>query len=149
MKVKTVIVSAVFSLISGVVLAGQSVDVPIEIDMESMSAAGNMKTARFSENEFSQIGCGTRTYSDETGNQFFWGFCQASNDDIEENRAFCVTEDAVLLNEINSLTDLAYVTFRWNEDGNCTYIGNSTQSQYIAVNKAEARKVKKDNKKKD
>lgn len=149
MKIKTLFASAALTLISSVVLAGQSIDVPVEIDMASMSAFGNMKTARFSDNENAQIGCGTRSYSDEYGNQFVWGFCQAANDDVEENRAFCYTEDSILLNEIDSLSDLAYVSFRWNEEGNCISVGNSTQSQYIASNKNENKKVKKDNKNND
>ncbi|MGX5201586.1 hypothetical protein [Aliikangiella sp. IMCC44632] len=149
MKLKTLIISVAFSLTSTITFAGQSTDIPVEIDHEIMRAQGNMKTARYDENESAQLGCGTRTFAFEDGTSYRWGFCQASIDDIPENRAFCSTENPELLSEIDSLTNNDFVTFRWDADGICSAVGNSTQSQYLAANKDEAKKVKKDNKNKE
>jgi hypothetical protein len=146
MKLKTIVTSAVLSLVSSVVLAGQSTDIPVEIDLDLMSANGSMKTARFQEGENAQLGCGTRTFVFPDATTYKWGFCQASNDEFDDNSAFCTTENPELLAEIDSINNNDYVIFRWDVDGICTHIGNSTQSQYIAANKDEDKKVKKDNK---
>jgi hypothetical protein len=112
-----------------------------------MFAFGSMKTARYSEDENALLGCGTRTFANlGEGTSYKWGFCQAVNDEISVESAFCFTEDAALINEINSLSNNDFVTFRWNAEGNCTNIGNSTQSLYIPANKNESKEVKKGNK---
>lgn len=112
-------------------LAGASIEVPVEIDMEARSAFGNMKTARFSDNEFEQIGCGTRTLgATDTSPGFTYGFCQAQL--AEEQSVICFAYDKPdLIAQINSLASFSFISFRWDEEGNCTYVGSSTQSQYI------------------
>ena len=129
MKLKTLIIAAALTF-SASVMAGKSIDSNVEIDMELMSAMGNMKTARFSKNDEELIGCGTRTAINADGSVFQWGFCQASLSDEEEN-AFCFTQDANLITEINAISAFSYITFRWDENGDCTYIGHSTQSFYL------------------
>ncbi len=139
MKTKSMIISAIFALSSVASLAGYVQDVPVEVDMEGMFAHGNMKNARYSENEFEFIGCGTRTYAaTDTSPAFQWGFCQASV--AEGETAFCSTFDnPELLNQIKAAASYSYITFRWNENGECTYIGNSTQSFYLPQAKKEAK----------
>jgi len=130
MRLKTLLIAATLTFSTSAVMAGKSTDANVEIDMELMSATGNMKTARFSKNKEELIGCGTRTAVNPDGSIFQWGFCQASLSDEEEN-AFCFTQDSNLVTEINAISDFSYITFRWNEEGDCTYIGHSTQSFYL------------------
>jgi len=129
MKIKTLMISALFALTSGTAIAGKTSERNVEIDMEARTAFGNMKTARYSENEAELIGCGTRTYSLADGSTFIWGFCQASLSDDEEN-AFCFTEEMNLINQINASSDYSFLTFGWDEEGSCTHVGQSTQSFY-------------------
>ena len=109
-------------------MAGAVIDIPVTIDNETMMASGNMKTARFSANEQEQIGCGTRA-SETSAGVFQWGFCQARID--EATTAFCSTDNPELVDKIRNINDYSFVSFRWNEEGFCTYLGFSTQSQYI------------------
>ena len=111
--------------------AGTSVDNSVTIDQDYLIALGNMKAARKSANEIESIGCGTRTQgiTEGIGEAYSWGFCNATlPNDVS---AYCYTEDPALINEINSLTDYAFVVFAWEENGDCSYIGNSTQSIYL------------------
>ena len=120
----TLAVCATFSANAGTVKPA-----PIVIDTVNRTAGGDMVTARFSRNEIEYIGCGTRTYAFADGTHFQYGFCQAN--DADDVRAFCSTEDPVLVDAIGRLSDFAYVTFSWNEDGTCNRIGSSTQSFYL------------------
>jgi len=129
MYIKKALISAAIALTSSFALAGQSNDVPVEIDLEGFSALGNMKTARFSDNDNEFIGCGTRTFAFGDGTSFNFGFCQAG---IEEGASInCGTEDLSLISQINAISDYSFITFRWDDLGNCTYVGSSTQSFYI------------------
>ena len=102
---------------------------PVDVDLTTRFAGGDMVTARYSkfDNEF--IGCGIRKISDGAGGIFSFGFCQA--EDREEERVFCNTDDAGLLDAISSSAGFSYVTFSWNEDNQCTRIGFSNQSFYL------------------
>lgn len=129
MKIKTVLLGTVVSLASASTFAGQIVDVPVDIDLDNRLAVGNMTTARFSENEFEAIGCGVRQWAFPDGTSFSWGFCQAK---VEEGaNQLCTTQNPELLDTMKASSDFAFVTFRWDENDECTYVGFSTQSQYI------------------
>ena len=132
---KLLIAGLVLSLCSALSFAGAAIDVPVEIDMDNKFAMGNMKTARFSENEFEQIGCGTRTVgATDTDPGFTWGFCQAAL--VEGESVICFAYDKPdLVDQIKALDTFSFVTFRWDDEGNCTYVGSSTQSQYIPSKK--------------
>ena len=134
MKLKTLLLSTIFTMFSGSLMAGKVMDVNVTIDLEARVAAGNMKTARFSDNEEEYIGCGTRTAEQPDGTTYSWGWCQAALDTVE-NYAFCSTENPDLLNQINSSSAYSYLIFRWDEDGICRYVGHSTQSFYIPSKK--------------
>lgn len=127
MKVKKMF-ALVVAFVAQVSFAGTVVEVPVTIDMEAMIASGNMKTARFSANELEQIGCGTR--SNDFGESVYeWVFCQASVD--EATNAFCTTDNPELVKQVRNINDYSFVTFLWDEEGRCRYLGFSTQSQYI------------------
>ncbi|NVJ61455.1 MAG: hypothetical protein HWE27_13750 [Gammaproteobacteria bacterium] len=143
MKIKMFVASLAVALMSAA-NAGVVVDVPVEIDFDEQFAAGNMLTARYSKNESEQIGCGMRTYAatPEGAPAFTFGFCQARIS--EEESVICYTFDnAELTQQIQSLADNSFVTFRWDENNDCTYIGSSTQSQYIMFSKDEKKARKK------
>jgi len=129
MKIKNVILSALFIFLSGTAVAGKYNENLVEIFAEDMMAYGSMTAARFSKNKDELIGCGTRTFTFEDGTSYEWGFCQASL--AEEENVMCSTEDANLIRQINSVTDNSYIVFQWNEEGQCTHVGHSTQSFYI------------------
>jgi len=128
--------SAMFSLTA---FAGYSQPAPLIIEVNddgSGFAGGDVTTARNSENEFAFIGCGIRSF--EGGYEF--GFCQAGNE--AELSYTCFTEDPTLLDTINAVSDFAYMSFSWTDDGEgnltCFRVGSSTQSFYLE----EGKKVK-------
>lgn len=140
MSIKSLVIAIIASA-SMLTSAGQVLEGPVTIDSENRIATGNMKTARFSDNEFAYIGCGTRTYASlpDGTPSFAFGFCQAQVE--EETPVICFFYDKPeLLQQVQALADNSYVLFRWDENGDCNYIGSSTQSFYIAANKDEEKK---------
>ncbi len=115
--------------------AGTTQPFPVTLDTEAKTAQGDMVTARFSENEFSNIGCGTRYATNEEGDVAVFGFCQARVGETEEESVRCFTQEPLLIEAINSIASFSFISFRWEEipeDSNkCVDIGVSTQSFYI------------------
>lgn len=127
MKIKALFITL---FASAAINAGTSTDVPVTIDTEARTASGNMLTARFSENEFESIGCGVREFANTDGSfNFSWGFCQARLE--EDANVVCSTQNPQLLDKMAAINDFSFVTFRWDENNECEYVGFSTQSQYI------------------
>ena len=116
-------------LVSGFAMAGQYAPQPLTLDLVNRTAAGDLVTVRFSANETEYIGCGIRAFDDGAGGATWFGFCQARNE--KEEVGFCNTANAELLSAIMATADFSYVTFSWNEAGECTRIGYSTQSFFI------------------
>jgi hypothetical protein len=108
--------------------AGELVRVPVEIDYENTGATGSMTSARFSANEHERIGCGVRSFK-RGPVEFDWGFCFAQIS--EEESVICETFDEKFLKTIRALDDYSFIIFRWTEEGECYFVGNSTQSIYI------------------
>lgn len=104
---------------------------PVTVDLDNRFASGDLVSARFADDEISFIGCGTRKFSDPAfpGSEFEFGFCQAS--DADDEQFTCFTEDPFLLDAAGRVSDFSFISFSWNEDGDCTRIGVSTQSFYI------------------
>ncbi len=104
---------------------------PVDVDLDNNQASGDMVSARFADDDVTFIGCGTRNFSDPAapGSEFQFGFCQAQ--DADEEQFTCFTEDPFLLDKIKNVNDFSFITFAWNEDGDCTSVGTSTQSFYI------------------
>lgn len=137
MQVKNIFILLALSVLSLSAYAGLYQPAPVTIDLLAGgggSAAGDMNTAAFSDNEFEFIGCGTRTYDDGVGGALSWGFCQAGLE--EEGAVTCfVFDNPELLAGINVISDSSYLTFSWADDGQgnltCTRVGASTQSFYL------------------
>jgi len=134
MKTKHVISAAALTLVSAVASAGLYQPRPVTLDFTNRFADGDMLTARDSLNPGDFIGCGIRAQSG-----FAWGFCQAGHSQVEGDFFTCYTEDPEMLDAIKALDDFSYILFRWDVDGNCTYVGNSTQSLYVPDLKSKAK----------
>ncbi len=128
MKIYRITFSMLLTLFAVSANAGKVQPAEIIIDTTNRTAGGDMVTARFSSNDTEFIGCGSRTYDLPDGT-FYFGFCQA--EDADGTTAFCNTDSPVLIQAIGQLSDFAYVTFSWNEDGTCNRVGSSTQSFYL------------------
>ena len=130
MKLTRVLLTACLSLISATAMAGKSQPAPVTIDLVNRVASGDMVAARFSSNEEELIGCGVRYYED-AGGAITYAFCQARLDASETGLILCSTFNTELIEAIQSISAFSFVTFSWNEDNECTRIGNSSQSMYI------------------
>lgn len=132
MRTKQLLAIGALVLGSSAAMAGLVNEFPVTVTLNpdgSGSAAGNMATARFSKNIVEYIGCGIRRFDDGLGGVFVFGFCQAST--ATEVLGFCESENPALLASIGDQDDYSFITFSWNSAGQCTGIGNSTQSFYI------------------
>ena len=129
MQLKQVLTGAVLALVGGVAVGGVYAPAPLKIDFDNRFASGDMYSARLSANPDALIGCGIR--SPAPG--FTFAFCQASVGPTDADYVSCSTEDPAHLATIGAMDDFSWVSFRWDADGNCTAVGNSTQSLYLPV----------------
>lgn len=130
MKKIQVLIVAVLTLSFAVAgFAGLVGPAAVFVDEDNMIASGDQAAARFSDNDVEFIGCGIRVNEDGVGGVFSFGFCSAS--DSEEVDAFCTTLNADLLDAMKATSAFSFISFSWNEDGECTRIGFSTQSFYL------------------
>jgi len=124
---------ALFALVlSTSAFAGYKQPYPVAVDHDTKFALGDMVSARYGEGR-TFIGCGTRSRLDENGNTFDWGFCQAGT--TEDDVAVCNTTNPAFIDAIRSLATQSFISFSWDEDNNCTYVGTSTQSFYLKLAK--------------
>lgn len=118
------------AVLSGLMLpaahAGVAQPAPVTIDLDERLAGGDQVTARYSKNDLDVIGCGVRMFAEGAGG---FGFCQAQ--DAEGDAALCVTTDPALLAVMGGISDFGFITFAWDEEGDCTRVGFSTQSLYL------------------
>ena len=129
MKFKYLFLAAVLALIASGVYAGLQESVPVDVDLDNMRASGDMVTARYSSNKDERIGCGARYFDDGVSIQFSFAFCSARDQDGDD--IVCFTENPDLVDVIGGISDYSFLTFQWNEDEECTFIGFSTQSFYL------------------
>ncbi len=132
MKIRYLLSAATLTLAAGIAFAGFVLSAEILINLEadgSGAAQGDQWTARSSANDVEYIGCGIRHFSDGAGGAFSFGFCQAG--DSEGVEAFCSTQNADLLDAMDSTSAFAFLAFSFDANGECTRIGNSTQSIYL------------------
>jgi hypothetical protein len=127
MKLKQMLVGAVLALVGGIAAGGSYIPVPLTIDFDNRTARGDMYTARLSGNPGDFIGCGIR--SPAPG--FTFAFCQARLGPSDDQLAQCFTDDPAHVAAIGAMDDFSYIQFSWDVDGNCTSVGNSTQSLYL------------------
>ncbi len=125
---KKLLISAIMAVASFASSAGVVQPANVVIDTDNRSAQGDMVTARFSDNENELIGCGQRTLL-TGGEPISWAFCQART--TEDDLIICFTQDENLLKQMRTINSYSFVTFRWDENGDCSYVGFSTQSMYI------------------
>lgn len=126
------IATAALALSSSIAIAGAVKTVPVTVTVNadgSGSASGNMASARASANDVEYVGCGVRKYVNGAGGVDARGFCQAS--DAAGVTAYCFTDNGDLLDTFENVADYSFVAFSYNAEGQCTYIGVSTQSFYI------------------
>jgi hypothetical protein len=131
MRIKLVTIG-VLALISSIAMAGRVQPAPVTVTVNtdgSGQAHGDMATARSSANDVEYIGCGVRRHDNGAGGASAYGFCQAG--DAAGVTGFCSTDNAELLDVIENVADYSFITFSWNNKGQCRMIGISTQSFYI------------------
>ncbi|GJL92758.1 hypothetical protein [Hyphococcus sp.] len=132
MRLKTkILIAAAAAFASTAAMAGFKQPQVVDVDLVSRVALGDMVSAQAAKDDVSFIGCGIRKIS-TGGGVVSTGFCQAGDADGETFT--CFTQDPDLLDATSSTGDFSFITFAWNEDGECTRIGFSTQSFYLTKN---------------
>ena len=129
MKIRIALASIAIALSSSLAYGGAVQPAPVSVDEANMTAIGGMVSARFSDNDVEFIGCGVRYFDDGLGGVFGFAFCQAT--DSAGVAGFCSTTNLALMEAIHAIADFSFITFSWNAVGECTRIGNSTQSFYL------------------
>jgi hypothetical protein len=132
MRMKQLLTVGVLAMSSTLAMAGKVNVYPVTVTLNadgSGNASGNMASARASANDVEYIGCGVRARDNGAGGATFSAFCQAG--DAAGITAYCWTNNRELMDVIQNVADYSFVTFSWNTDGNCNFIGISTQSFYI------------------
>ena len=129
MKTKRLLSVTILTLLAGFAYAGLVQPAPVSVDLVNMFAQGDQFTARTSAGDTELIGCGTRSIDNGTGNPFGFGFCQAA--DAEGDEITCFTQRDKLMDEMRATSAYAYITFAWDENGDCVSVGFSTQSFYL------------------
>jgi hypothetical protein len=132
MRMKQVLTVGVLAMSSTIAMAGRVQQAPVTVTVNadgSGNAAGSMATARASASDVEFIGCGVRATDNSAGSANVWAFCQAT--DAAGIQAYCFTYNRELLDIIKNVADYSFVTFTWNADTTCRFIGVSTQSFYI------------------
>jgi len=133
MKPRNVLIFAILVLVSSVAAAGFTQPQVVDVDLDNMTAIGDMHTARLADNEVELIGCGIRVFDDGLGGEFSFGFCQAT--DADEEQVLCTTFSQYLVDAIATSSDFSFVTFSWDENDECRRVGFSTQSFYLPKTK--------------
>lgn len=128
MKRFLTLITSLAVLLPALASAGAAQAVPVTIDLDNRTASGDQWTARSSKNDFELIGCGVTQYDDGV-DTFTFGFCQASN--ANDEYAACLTTSPALLETMRATSAFAYISFDWNDDGDCTRVRYSTQSFYL------------------
>jgi len=146
MKIKMMLSTLAMTFLAAAAFAGFTQPAPVTIDFATMFAAGDQLTARTAEDDATNIGCGYLHIDDGTNPPFRWGFCQARVGESAEEYIFCETYNASLIDTISTISDFAYISFSWQDDGaggaECFRVRSSTQSFYLP-NFATAKEKKK------
>ena len=127
-----ILLTALMTLFASTAFAGLHLPETVMVDLDERLAKGDIWSARFSEGEAEFIGCGIYTLDDLNGSYAAFAFCQAR--DVNEVVAFCATQNDGLIEAIRAIADFSSITFRWDENDQCTDIGSSTQSYYLNDN---------------
>jgi len=131
MRIKQILITLAFTLLSSSVYAGLSQPAEVMVDLKNRVPQGIRKTASNSDRDFTMIGCDTRKISISPTETISFGFCQANSGETEEGSFTCFTQNADVLAGIDAISNYSFITFAWDEDDECIRIGNSTQSFYL------------------
>lgn len=130
---KLMVGGAIAAVLGASAYAGFAQPAPVEVDLTTGLAQGDQITARLDEDPDVFIGCGTRTIRTGGGTLVRTGFCQAR--DAADEQVTCFTMDDDLLDAMQALSDFAFITFSFVDDGaggfECRRVGSSTQSFYL------------------
>lgn len=130
---KLTMASAAALVLGSTAYAGFAQPAPLEVDLTNGVATGDQLAVRLNDDPDVFIGCGTRTNRTGGGILVRTGFCQA--EDTDGDRVMCFTQDDDLLDAMQALSDFAFITFRFVDDGaggfECRSVGSSTQSFYL------------------
>lgn len=140
MRGKTIVLIPALAMLSIAAWAGYAQPQPVQIVLDDGGgyALGDMITARESDNPFEFIGCGVRAIDYGNEATLTAGFCQAQTE--QGAPVVCWTDSPVLINVINSISDSAYISFHWVDQGSwdpsgntptCVRVSSSTQSFYL------------------
>lgn len=129
MKTILAVCATALALAATAVFAGNTQPAPLVIDLANQIASGDQVTVRYSRNDVELIGCGARVFDDGAGGVIKFGFCQAR--DADGVSAFCNTTNPGLVDTILGISDFSWLSFSWNDAGQCIRIGVSTQSFYL------------------
>ena len=128
MKAK-ILLTAILTLFASSAFAGLHLPEPVLVDLDNRLAKGDIWSARFSKGKETFIGCGIYTLDDLNGSYAAFAYCQARDEDMQ--LAFCATQNEGLIEAIRALGDFSSITFRWDENDQCTDIGSSIQSYFL------------------
>ena len=131
MKIKQLLITVTFAVLSSNVYAGLTQPAEVTVDLVNRTAQGDMHTARTSDSDFTMIGCGIRKIATSPTETISFGFCQANSGETEDGSFTCFTQNADILAGIDAISDYSFVSFSWDENDECVRIGNSTQSFYL------------------
>ncbi|WP_428410029.1 hypothetical protein [Hyphococcus sp.] len=133
LKTKILTTGLAAAFFSTAAIAGMVQPLPVDVDLTTSFAHGDMLSARYAPNKNEFIGCGVRKFDDGMGGAIAFGFCQA--EDADGERAFCNTDNEDLLDAIEASADYGYISFSWDEKTQeCRRIGFSNQSFYVPPN---------------
>ncbi len=130
---KLTVGGAIAAVLGASAYAGFAQPAPVDVDLAAGVALGDQLTARIDADPDVFIGCGTRTIRTGGGALVRTGFCQAR--DAADDQVLCFTTDGDLLDAMQALSDFAFITFGFADDGaggfQCNRVGSSTQSFYL------------------
>ena len=130
--------AAILTFFTSTAFAGLYMPESVSVDLDNRLAKGDMWSARYDRNDDVFIGCGIYTLDDLYGSYAAFAFCQAQNSD--GLMAFCATQNEGLIEAIRALVDRSSITFRWDENDQCTDIGTSTQSYFLDTDTSKKRR---------
>lgn len=126
-------VGGAIAVAMGSAYAGFAQPAPVDVDLAGGVALGDQLSARIDDDPDVFIGCGTRTIRTGGGTLVRTGFCQAR--DAADDQVLCFTTDGDLVSAMQALSDFAFITFSFVDDGDggfeCRRVGSSTQSFYL------------------
>lgn len=135
MKLIKLLLPAVLMLICSQAFGGAFQVAPVSIDFDNQQAEGNLVAARASENPYERIGCAVGSGTESPfGDGRQYAYCEASLTDNPGFDAWCLTDDAAMIDTIASINTFSFVYFQWDDGPGykvCTHVTVATRSIHI------------------